>query len=240
MNFTVFETEGEVASWAADRIEALFACRPEALLCIAAGHSSLGVFDELVRRKVDFSRGWFAAMDEWRGMNEHTPGSCGDFLRKHFLSRVKFQEEHIRLVDGAADDLDAECKAVEDFVEARGGFDLILLGMGMNGHLALNEPGVDPALSVHVTRLDEVTMRVGQKYFDAPSTLQGGVTIGLADIRKAKEILLCVQGAHKREILNKMMTGPVSNALPASLLRELPHAATACDRSAAGALTAVL
>ena len=77
MNFTVFETEGEVASWAADRIEALFARRPEALLCIAAGHSSLGVFDELVRRKVDFSRGWFAAMDEWRGMNEHTRAAAG-------------------------------------------------------------------------------------------------------------------------------------------------------------------
>ena len=99
MEFKVFENESILSAAAADAVCELLQEKPDALLCIAAGHSSLGLFRELIRRfqekKVDFSRAGFAAMDEWANMNETTPGSCGDFLVKNFLSQVNLSLIHI-------------------------------------------------------------------------------------------------------------------------------------------------
>ncbi len=237
MEFKVFENESILSAAAADSVCELLQEKPDALLCIAAGHSSLGLFRELIRRfqekKVDFSRAGFAAMDEWANMNETTPGSCGDFLVKNFLSQVNFPEERIRLVNGKAPDLQAECTGIKKNVEAVGGFDLIVLGIGMNGHLALNEPGVDFSLSVHTTALDSVTQQVGTKYFESAPELTGGITIGIADIAAAKRAILLVNGERKKQIVKKVLASPVTNRLPATALKDMPHAAFWCDTEAA-------
>ena len=237
MQFKVFPDDTLLSSAAADAICGQLRQNPRSLLCLAAGHSSLGVFQELVRRyrqnEVDFSQAGFLAMDEWLGMNRSTPGSCSDFLIQNFLSQVNFPPERVRLIDGKASDVQAECKAVRSSIAEAGGLDFILLGMGMNGHLALNEPGVDFTLSVHLTQLDGTTKKVGQKYFDSAPELTGGLTIGFADIAAAKNILLVVNGERKSQILQKVMESPVTNLLPATGLKDLPNAALWCDRAAA-------
>lgn len=237
MDFHVFENDTALSSAAADAVCELLQEKPDALLCIAAGHSSLGLFRELIRRfqekKVDFSRAGFSAMDEWSGMNETTPGSCGDFLVKNFLSQVNFPRERVRLVNGKATDLQAECAQIKEIIEAAGGFDLIVLGIGINGHLALNEPGVDFSLSVHTTVLDSVTRQVGKKYFESAPQLTGGVTIGIADIAAAKKAILLVNGEKKSRIVKQILDSPVTNQLPATALKDMPHAAFWCDRDAA-------
>lgn len=241
MEFKIFENDILLSVAAADAVCELLQKKPDALLCIAAGHSSLGVFRELVRRfrenKVDFSCAGFAAMDEWAEMNETTPGSCGDFLVKNFLSQVNFPENRIRLVNGKAVNLQAECAEIKENMEACGGFDLILLGVGMNGHLALNEPGVDFSLSVHTTALDSVTQQVGTKYFESAPKLTGGVTIGIADIAAAKQAILLVNGEKKSKIVKEVLDSPVTNRLPATALKEMPNAAFWCDREAASLLS---
>lgn len=240
MECKIFENDAALSAAAADAVCELLEKKPEALLCVAAGHSSLGLFRELVRRfqenKVDFSRAGFAAMDEWAGMNETTPGSCGDFLEKNFLSQVNFPRERVRLVNGKAGDLQAECAAIKENIEASGGFDLIVLGVGMNGHLALNEPGVDFSLSVHTTVLDSVTQQVGTKYFESAPELTGGVTIGIADIAAAKRAILVVNGEKKSKIVKEILDSPVTNRLPATALKDMPHAAFWCDKEAASLL----
>lgn len=237
MNFTVYEDYKQLSSVAAQQIADHLSEKPDSLICIAAGHSSLGVFDALIEMfkngTIDFSKSYFVAMDEWKGMNDTVDGSCSDFLRKNFLSHVNYPEDHIRLVDGLADDLDRECAEIKEFIDVHGGMDYLLLGVGMNGHLALNEPGVDFEASVHVTTLDEVTKNVGTKYFNDAPTLTGGVTIGIADIREAKDIVLLVNGERKKEILKKIMESPVTNQLPATALKEMPQAAILCDKEAA-------
>ncbi len=237
MEFKVFESNELLSSAAADLVCGLLKKKPTALLCIAAGHSSLGVFRELVRRfhngEVDFSQAGFAAMDEWTGMNETTPGSCGDFLVKNFLSQVNFPAKRVRLVNGKAADLQAECVGIKENIQTAGGLDLILLGIGMNGHLALNEPGVDFSLSVHTTTLDSVTQQVGTKYFENAPALTGGVTIGIADIAAAEKAVLLVNGEKKSRIVKEVMNSPVTNRLPATALKDMPRAAVWCDREAA-------
>lgn len=241
MEWKVCDTYEQMCETVALELAARLAEKPESLISLAAGNTSLGVFDALARlfreHKVDFSRSFFAAMDEWKGMSEAVPGSCSDFLKRNFLSKVNFAPSRVRLIRGDAADPAQECAEVKTFIESKGGIDFLLLGAGMNGHLALNEPKVDFSLSVHGTELDQVTKEVGKKYFNGLSpALTGGVTIGIADIRKARRVVLSVSGAHKREILKRIVSEPVSNLLPASVIKELPDSLLICDREAAAGI----
>lgn len=200
--------------------------KPDSLICIAAGHSSLPLCEELIKRynqkQVDFSKAYFIAMDEWLYMNPSISGSCGDFLVKNFLSHVNFPEEHIRLFDGLADDTTAECADVKQLINQLGGFDIMILGMGMNGHLALNDPGTPFNSTVRVSEIDEVTKSVGTKYFSDAPQLSGGITIGLTEICASKNIILIVFGEHKQEIIKKLIDTPPTTDLPASVLKNIP------------------
>lgn len=243
MKFIMFENYLELCTVEAKKIAAIMKNKPDSLICLAAGHSSLGIFQGLVKQyessALDFSRCRFVAMDEWRGMTQQTPGSCGDLLVKEFISKVNFSLENVCYVNGCAQDLELECQRISHFIYKNGGMDYLLLGVGMNGHLALNEPGVDFELGVHVTELDEVTKKVGTKYFKDTPDLTGGITIGIADIKKAKSITLCVNGERKSTILREIMTQPVSSKIPATVLKELPNASILCDIPAASELFAL-
>ena len=228
MQIRQFENSEAIAVATADLFCEHLKKKPESVLCVAAGHSSIGPLQILVERyqrgEVDFSKAKFIAMDEWLHMNETVPGSCGDFLHKQFLDHVNFKPENVRLIDGCAEDMEAECASLKADIENAGGFDLILLGMGMNGHLALNEPGTPFDSTVHTTLLDPVTKEVGKKYFEDTPQLEGGVTIGLGDMAKAKDVLLIVFGEKKRAIIQRLLDSEVTPDLPASFLKTLPQA----------------
>lgn len=215
MKFTIYPDYQVLSDAISSQIQKQLREKPDSLICIAAGHSSLGIFDSLInlfqKKEIDFSKAYFVAMDEWLHMNADTDGSCSDFLVKHFLSKVNFPAAHIRLVDGKAENLEKECSEIKEFIDTHGPIDYLLLGVGMNGHLALNEPGVDLNASVHVTELDSVTKTVGTKYFNDAPTLSGGVTIGIADMAASKKIVLAVNGTRKKDILKKIMDSPVTN-----------------------------
>jgi len=234
----VFETYESLCAKVAREIRATVSLKPEALLCIAAGHTSLGVFKELIEARaegqIDFSRAAFVSMDEWLGMSRKTAGSCGDFLDREFLDHVNFSPENIRLFNGEAGDPEAECASVEDFIRLHGGaIDYLVLGAGMNGHLALNEPGTPWNRRAHATKLDPVTTKVGQKYFQEETALAGGLTLGVADFSEAGRGVLLVSGAHKVDILKKILGGAVSDEIPATAVRGFANASIYADRAAA-------
>ena len=239
VNTIKFEAYKELSEAVAREMAELAAKKPGALFCVAAGHSSLGVFNAAVdmysKGLIDFSQSYFVAMDEWLGMSVRMPGSCGDFLTRNFLSKVNFPKGNVRLFDGTVAPPEGECEAVGAYIAGRGGIDYIVLGVGMNGHLALNEPGTAFDASVHVTALDEVTARVGQKYFDGRKTeLSGGLTIGLREITASKRAVLCVNGVKKAEVLKRTLTGPVGADFPATALRGMNNASVYYDAEAGG------
>jgi galactosamine-6-phosphate isomerase len=240
MKETIFATEKEMGSAIGEEICGLAKKKRSPLICLAAGHSSLPGFEALIKRKkegFDFDAYYFTAMDEWVGMNEADPESCGGFLRKNLLGPLKLKPDHIRLFDGKAADLAAECQAVEAFIRGQGGIDFMLLGIGMNGHLALNEPGCDLSRGVHVTELSETTKTVGQKYFSFKVDLSGGLTLGLKNIKAAKTIIVNVSGAHKAPVVKKLRESkPDDPTFPASVLKELPGVRFYFDSSSAGLL----
>lgn len=240
MNTIKFETYEAMCLKTAEEIVDGLLANPEQMLCIAAGHTSLGVFNCLIdafkEGRADFSRAWFVAMDEWLYMDDQTPESCGSFLVEHFLSKVNYPKDHIRLWNGKAHDPQAECRSVEQFIKnsATGGvIDYLVLGAGMNGHLALNEPGTPMDSRAHVSRLDALTAQVGQKYFSSGAALTGGITLGIGDFHEAKRTVLLINGEKKADILAKILkSARPDTALPATALYEFGNASIYFDAAA--------
>lgn len=223
MKIIVTDTYEELSKRAAaDLIEFLKAVQ-QPLICTASGDSPSGLYKELVQRvgnkELDISDWYFVGLDEWAGMNEEDEGSCRFHLNRQFFHPLKIRNEKICFFNGRAKDLKEECRRTEDFIRKQGGIDVAIVGLGLNGHVGMNEPGTAPELRSHVSKIDPLTEKTGQKYFTGERKLSHGLTLGLADLMEAKKVMLLANGVHKAEIVQRVLEGEISELLPASLLR---------------------
>ena len=207
------------------------------LVCPASGDSPAGLYRALIRRNTEtrlpVSDWSFVGLDEWAGMNEKDPGSCRNHLNNDLFQPLNVQEDKICFFNGRASDLDQECQRIEQFIDGHGGIDLTILGLGMNGHVGMNEPFTAAASRSHVTDIDQETQRVGQKYFTSPQSLEKGLTLGMATILSSRHIFLVVSGQKKAAIVKKILQEEISEALPASLLRRHQQVTLYLDADAA-------
>lgn len=223
MNIIISENYAAMSRRAANDVKKIVQEKPGCLVCIPSGDTPTGMYNNLAeyynQGKLNIEQTYFVGLDEWGGLNKEDSGSCGYYLHKYFLDPLQVKKEKYFLFDGKAADLQNECIKAEAFIDDKGGIDLAILGLGMNGHLGINEPGVSPELRTHVIQLDDLTKKIGQKYFEKETVLHSGITIGLAELMKAKIVFLLVSGKHKADILYKVVNGEISNKVPASLLR---------------------
>jgi glucosamine-6-phosphate isomerase len=227
----------QVASDIAEQV----AKKPSSILCLAAGDTpklSYNLLGEIVvRERIDFSKCSFIGLDEWVGIPPDNEGSCSFFLQQNLFSRLHIAQAQIHLFDAMAIDLHAECVKMDSVIRAKGGIDLMVVGVGMNGHIGFNEPGVNPELYTHVTNLDMTTQSVGQKYFTRPTTLKNGITLGLRHLMESRQVMVVASGAKKAAIMRQAIEGPADSDVPASIVRQHSHARTMLDRDAASSLT---
>jgi 6-phosphogluconolactonase/glucosamine-6-phosphate isomerase/deaminase len=241
MKKQVFKDAEAAALYIAGTVEQLIGAKKDSgripVLCLAAGHTSLPVFDALVERKIDFSAVRFIELDEWLDISPEQSGSCTRFMRENFFSRINADPRNISLFNPQTQDPDAECRRMQEILAQWGGIDYLLLGMGMNGHLALNEPGDDISRGVHAVALSDTTKAVAPKYFpEGMPPLTRGITLGLADIRAARLIQLTIFGSHKREAAARLLEAAAPAAeFPATALLDLAHAELILDSQAAPA-----
>lgn len=224
----VFKTDEEFGLACAREIQNLLSMQPDAVISIAAGTTSIPVFEALIQMikegKVSFAKAAFFGMDEWLGLPQDADGAMADFLRKHFLNEAGFLETF--LFDGMADP-DTETARAEEFLSGHP-LDLVLFGIGVNGHVALNEPGADPSLGVHIADVTETTATAAVKYFEkeAPK-LEKGITIGIGNVKNAKRILLTANTENKRpavkRILDVMQKGESENIPSSAYVARLPQ-----------------
>ena len=165
----------------------------------------------------------FIGLDEWLGMNGNDEGSCRYHLNNQLFHPLDVDEKNIAFFDGRAIDPEEECKRIDDSIKKHNGIDLAIVGLGMNGHVGMNEPGTSASLHSHVAEIDPITQQVGQKYFKEKKEISGGLTLGIANLMEAKNVMLIVSGEKKAEILKKVLEEEISNKLPASLLRNHPN-----------------
>ena len=213
------------------------------LLCPASGDTPAGVYKELVQKiqqeKKDISNWKFVGLDEWVGMDGADEGSCRYYLNQQLFSPLNVPEERICFFDGRNAEPQAECGKVDEFIQRSGGIDVAIVGLGINGHIGMNEPGTDPSLRSHVSTLDPVTQKVGQKYFSKKQELDYGLTLGMASIMDARYIMLLVSGKHKAEIVHTVLEEEKTNKVPGSLLRDHPNLRVYLDQDAASLLGAL-
>jgi 6-phosphogluconolactonase/glucosamine-6-phosphate isomerase/deaminase len=135
-----------------------------------------------------------------------------------------------------ADDLVTECKTMDAVIKKNGGIDLMLVGIGMNGHIGFNEPGTPFTILSHVATLDEVTRSVGQKYFTEKTSLNKGITIGPGHLMNARKVILMANGIKKAGVIKSAVEGPVTPSFPASVMQQHKNSIVLVDDEAAALL----
>jgi glucosamine-6-phosphate isomerase len=236
MKVDVSKNYDELSRKVANEVMSLIKIKPNAVLCLASGNTTLGLYKVLheyyILKKADFGFCTFIGLDDWLGMDENNPGGCRYYMKKNLINPLSLKPEQIHFFDSKSAFPDEECRRINNIISALGGFDLMILGIGMNGHLGLNEPGSDPGLYAHVTELDEITKKVGQKYFNYETPLKKGITLGLKHIMESRHVILMANGVHKAEIVKQALEGIINNRIPASLIREHHNAAFYLDEEA--------
>jgi glucosamine-6-phosphate isomerase len=237
MKIFVGDTYEMMSKQAADDVVELMRARKQPLICTASGASPAGLYKEIITRAADgqlITNDWFfLGLDEWVGLNGDDEGSCRDHLNHDLFNPLQTEQGNICFFDGRSGDLQSECERAEMFIEQHGGIDVVVLGIGMNGHVGMNEPGTDPHLRSHVAELDPITQQVGQKYFKKEQKLTSGITLGIATIMAARTVILMVSGQHKAEITQQIIENEISEKLPATLLRRHPGLKIYLDAEAA-------
>lgn len=240
MHLKIASTYDQMSRQAARDLLLLMRSRERPLLCTASGHTPTGLYRELIRevrqQQLDISSWKFVGLDEWAGMNEADAGSCQYDLQQQLFLPLGVNSKQICFFDGRAEDGEAECRKVEAFIGQAGGIQVAVLGVGLNGHVGMNEPGTDPAVRSHVAAIAPLTQQTGQKYFTQPQTLSHGLTLGLATLMEARHIFLLANGPHKAGIVSKAVSEAPSPALPATLLRAHARLTFYLDQQAAALL----
>ena len=240
MQLQIFKNYDELSFHAAERIIALVKNNPDAVLCLAAGDTPRLAYNlmskKAIEEKVDFSRCTFIGLDEWVGIPPENEGSCCFFLRTNIFDPLHISSSQIHLFDALSEDLVQECSGMDKIIREKGGIDLMLVGVGMNGHIGFNEPGVSVNNYSHVIDLDEATQSVGQKYFKQTTTLKKGITLGLNHLLQAREVIMVANGLKKAEVISRALESEINTAIPASIIRTHPHGIVMIDEEAASLL----
>ena len=226
--------------YALEKIVELAAVHKHPLLCTASGDTPAGLYKQLVsdvhQNKIDVSGWLYISLDEWMGMNGTDEGSCRFHLNHQLFIPLKVKDEQISFFDGKVKDPLNECKKAENFISDNEGIDIAIVGIGINGHVGMNEPGTLQQLRSHVTDIHQETQEIGQKYFKEKQQISQGITLGLANILEARNIILLASGQHKAAIIKQVLEGEISEEFPASILRKHPALYIYLDRAAASLL----
>jgi len=211
--------------------------KPDSVLGLATGSTPLGLYAELIRLfkagEIDFSKARSFNLDEYYPIKKNHPQSYDYFMRKNLFDEVNFARTSIP--NGEADDPAAECIRYDAELETSGGIDLMLLGIGHNGHIGFNEPSVSYQYGTSFVDLTESSLTANSRFF-GPDEHQPeqALTMGIGLIFESKKILLLISGEAKAPIAKKLFEGKIHTDIPACLLQLHPDVTVILDRDANG------
>lgn len=231
----------EMSAKAAELIAAQLLLKPDCVLGLATGSTPLGIYDALARKvaagSLSFSRARSINLDEYVGLSVDDRQSYAYFMRENLFGKVDFADGANNIPNGVSTDIDAECARYDSLAEALGGIDLQLLGLGPNGHIGFNEPSDAFEPNTHLVELTAETIAANARFFgEGEHQPTRALTIGIRAIMQAKTVLLAVSGEAKAKALRDALFGPITPALPASILQLHPRLFVVADEAAMSAI----
>lgn len=226
---------------AANILSAQVILKDNCVLGLATGGTVLGIYEQLIQwyRKgdIDFSSASAVNLDEYVGLSGEDANSYRYYMHSKLFQHINISPERCFIPEGAAADPAEECRRYDDLIGSLGGIDMQLLGLGENGHIGFNEPHQSFAQLTHVVSLSESTKEANRRFFPASGTVPDrAITMGVKSIMQARRILLCVSGSRKAGILKDVLYGPVTPAIPGSILQMHPRLTVVADADAAAQL----
>lgn len=214
-----------------------------AVLGLPTGSTPVSVYRELIRlhreENLDFSRVETFNLVEYYGLAKEQLQSYHRWMQDNFFNHVNIPESGIHIPDGTipSSEVEQHCRDYEDAIRQAGGIDVMLLGIGGNGHIGANEPFSIRNSRTRLCTLDPVTRRAAASdFFGETNVPTQAITMGMGTIQEARKILLIALGEHKSSIIKDLTEGPVTERVPASHLQEHPDSVVIADDAAASKL----
>jgi glucosamine-6-phosphate deaminase len=243
MDIIILKSSEQVAIAGAQVLQGLLARKADAVLGLATGRTPLALYQQLIaaceKNLASFRDVKTFNLDEYLGVRPEDSQSYRSYMQRELFDHIDIETSNTCLPECATDEnpLDVGPR-YEEKIHAAGGIDLQVLGIGQNGHIGFNEPSSSLRSRTRIKTLTRETIASNRQYFDDPKTQpQLAITMGIATIMDAHEILLLATGAEKAEAVRQSIEGPVSSMWPASILQMHERVTVLLDEEAASALT---
>ncbi|MFD5213341.1 glucosamine-6-phosphate deaminase [Microbacterium sp. NPDC058345] len=236
----IVKSKSAAGALVADEIVALIDSKPDTVLGLATGSTPLPVYEALRERLAghDVSRVRGFALDEYVGLDPDHPESYRSVITREVIEPLGLDPDRIRVPNGAVQTIEHAGDDYEQAIDAAGGVDLQILGIGTDGHIGFNEPGSSFASSTRVKTLTEQTREDNARFFESIDDVpRHCITQGLGTILRARHLVLLAFGEGKADAVAAAVEGPVSAMLPASAIQLHPHVTVVLDEAAASKLT---
>lgn len=242
MHIRFCKTPDAVAAAAATLLISRINACPSLVLGLPTGATPIPMYRALVaayqRKRVDFSRVTTFNLDEFLGVGKGHPGSYCTFMQTHLFGQVNLSPKRTHLPNGLTEDWQAECERYETAITRAGGLDVVVVGIGRNGHLGFNEPAPTLTARTHRVKLRPESRRANAQLFDGrwQAVPPWALSMGIGTILNAREVILLATGPSKSVVLRRALQGPVTTRVPASLLQLHPNVTAILDADAATTL----
>ena len=236
-----------LSQWAANYVaKRINQAKPTAekpfILGLPTGSSPLGMYKALIELNkkgvVSFEHVVTFNMDEYVGLPESHPESYHSFMHNNFFNHIDIRKENIHILNGNAEDLEAECANYEKQIESFGGIDLFLGGIGPDGHIAFNEPGSSLTSRTRVKTLTTDTIIANSRFFenDVNKVPKTALTVGVGTVMAAKEVLILCNGHNKARALQHAVEGGITQMWTISALQMHQDGVVVWDEAATDGL----
>jgi glucosamine-6-phosphate deaminase len=243
MRVIIRNNHDECGVWAANHIAKRIndfapTAKKPFVLGLPTGGTPLGTYKELIRLnkagKVSFQNVITFNMDEYVGLPATHEQSYHSFMWTNFFNHIDIKKENVHILNGMAKDLEAECAAYEEAIKNAGGINLFLGGVGVDGHIAFNEPGSSLSSRTRIKTLTQDTILVNSRFFqgDVSQVPTTALTVGVGTICDAKEVVILITGHSKARALSHAIEEGVCQMWTISCLQMHPKAVIVCDDDA--------
>jgi len=243
MKLIIRDNDDAVGEWAARYVKKrILDFKPSAdryfVLGLPTGSTPIKMYRKLVEYnkagELSFKYVKTFNMDEYVGLPREHKESYHYFMFEHIFKHIDIDPKNVHILDGNAQDLDAECQRFEKLIDESGGIELFIGGIGPDGHIAFNEPGSSLVSRTRVKTLAQDTIIANARFFDGDvdKVPKQALTVGVGTVMDAKEVMILITGAHKAFALYKTIEEGVSHMWTVSAFQQHPKALIICDENA--------